>query len=55
MEPFVLPLLTITIVIAILWCSTRWLGKKEQRALQRFGDATDPRALISEEDGDEDA
>jgi hypothetical protein len=55
MEPFVLPLLTITIVIAIIWCSTRWLGKKEQRALTRFSDAQDPHAPVSEEDGDEDA
>jgi hypothetical protein len=55
MEPFVLPILTTTIVIAIFWCSTRWLGKKEDRALKQFSDAQDPHAPVSEEDGDEDA
>jgi len=50
MDAFVLPALAITIFVALLWLSTRWLGKKEDRALHRFGEppldeesAQDPR------------
>jgi hypothetical protein len=51
MDAFVLPGLAVIIFVALLWLSTRWLGKKENRALHRFGepppldgaDAQDPR------------
>jgi hypothetical protein len=38
MDAFVLPALAITIFVALLFLSTRWLGKKENRALHRFGE-----------------
>ena len=50
MEAIVLPLLTATILIAILWCSTRWLGKKEDRALRKFGEARDVTGNALEDD-----
>jgi len=38
MDAFVLPALAVIIATALLWFSTRWLGKKENRALDRFGE-----------------
>jgi hypothetical protein len=38
LDAFVLPGLAGTILIALVWLSTKWLGKKEDRALYGIGD-----------------